>query len=280
MNLLVDGNSIFNIAYHAMLKEGEEPQYIALNLILNVMERHSPNQFERIGVCWDSIISFRKMLYPQYKGNRKKKPDNYFECITDTALLFRKVGLYNLCDPGYEADDTIAGLSAEPGHHLIYSGDRDLMQLVKYDRVSMLYTKWSKANGREFLFIETDEQVKEVAGAVPSQLADYKALVGDSSDNIPGVGGIGPVAAKKLLALFSSLEDIYAGEMVFNCPEVGLTLLNRLGNGIADAFLFRALVTLYGSSPNIKNRDLTAPTINEIHKRIAAFKEEESGRES
>ena len=279
MNLLVDGNSIFNIAYHAMLKEGEEPQYIALNLILNVMERHSPNQFERIGVCWDSIISFRKMLYPQYKGNRKKKPDNYFECITDTALLFRKVGLYNLCDPGYEADDTIAGLSSEPGDYLIYSGDRDLMQLVKYGRVSMLYTKWSKANGREFLFIETNEQVKEVAGAVPAQLADYKALVGDSSDNIPGVGGIGPVAARKLLGPAGKIEDIYFSGHVWH-NQRGSKMVEKVKASISDAFLFRTLVTLYGSSPNIKNRDLTAPTIKEIHKRTTAFKEEESGRES
>lgn len=279
MNLLVDGNSIFNIAYHAMLKEGEEPRYVALNLILSVMEKHRPNQFERIAICWDSIISFRKMLYPKYKGNRKEKPAEYQKYITDTALLFRGVGLYNLSDAGYEADDIIAGLSAEPGHHLIYSGDRDLMQLVEYGRVSLLYTRWSKANGRELLFIETNEQVKEVAGAVPSQLADYKALVGDSSDNIPGIRGIGPAAAKKLLGPTGKIEDIYFSGHVY-LSQRNSKMVEKVKSNIAEAFLFRTLVTLYGTSLNTKNRDLIAPTVEEIHERVTTLKETANGTKS
>lgn len=277
MKLLVDGNSIFNVAYHAMQKEGEPPQYVALNLILDVMKMHAPNHFEEVAICWDSLSSFRKMLYPQYKANRKPKPDDYYGYLLRTDQLFVRAGLSSMVVAGYEADDIIATLSAEPGHWLIYSGDRDLMQLIEPGRVGMLYSKWSKANGREKILVETDEQVREIAGAIPSQLADYKALVGDTSDNIPGVKGIGSVTAKTLLERFDDLEEIYTSKRYRMAGS--RILVRKLDARIADAFLFRTLVTLYKTAPGIKDRDLTAPTVDEIHKRIAIFKEVSSGRE-
>lgn len=277
MKLLVDGNSIFNVAYHAMQKEGEPPQYVALNLILDVMKRHAPNQFEGVAICWDSTYSFRKMLYSQYKANRKEKPDNYYGFLYSTMDLFSVAGLLNFSSIGYEADDVIAGYSAEPGHYLVYSGDRDLMQLVEPGRVSMLYSKWSKVNGREKVLVETDEQVREIAGAIPSQLADYRALVGDDSDNIPGVKGVGPVAARKVFDKYDNLEVLYES---LPYSLLGVKLTDKVIADIGNAFLFRTLVTLYKPSPSDhKDPDLTAPTIDQIHKRIAKFKEVSSGRE-
>lgn len=175
--------------------------YGVLSMLHNMILKHNPTH---ILVARDTKEgSFRKDLYVDYKANRTEPPDDLkpqFDLIDD---LVDKLGLAQIKMPGFEADDIIGSIAKQWGSKfeeiLIASGDKDLMQFVE-GPVKILDTMKEKIYERE--------DVKDKMGVYPEFIVDYLALIGDSSDNIPGVPGIGPKGASGLIEEFGNLENI------------------------------------------------------------------------
>ncbi len=175
------------------------------NMILKVLEEMRPTH---IAVVYDTKHpSFRKEMFTDYKANRSAMPEDLVPQIPYIKKFVETLGLPAFEKPGFEADDVIATL-AERAAHLseehaevcIVSSDKDLMQLV--NKNIYLYDTMKEQK-------YTAPEVKEKLGVPPELVADYLGIVGDSSDNIPGVKGIGPKGAVGLLEQFGSLEGIY-----------------------------------------------------------------------
>lgn len=187
----------------------------------------------------DSRTTFRSSLYPAYKAHRSARPADLTAQMAPLRDLARAFGLTPLEHPSYEADDLVAALVgiAEDGglETTILSADKDLMQLV-----SERTTLWDSMRGRRY----TPTTVKEKLGVPPGAVADYLALVGDSSDNVPGVPGIGPKSAAKLLETFGDLDGIYA-----RLDALGPRERTRLEAHRELALLSRSLTRLAADAP-------------------------------
>ncbi|UCE26049.1 MAG: DNA polymerase I, partial [Candidatus Coatesbacteria bacterium] len=159
-------------------------------------------------VAFEGGLTFRNELYPEYKANRAAAPDELKAPVEPVKEVARAMGLPFLEDPGAEADDVIATLSKRAegfDEVVILSGDKDLMQLVN-DRVNVLAPKSCVSEVEEL----GPEQVRGKMNVEPDQIRDLLALAGDSSDNVPGVPGVGNKTAANLLSEFGSLEALYA----------------------------------------------------------------------
>lgn len=181
--------------------------------------------------------TIRKEIDPNYKANRPAPPEDLVKQLPVAIDLIENMGFPKLEIAGYEADDIIASLvecAKQQGIKVrIVSHDKDLYQLIDDDRV-VLYDPMKKIEINE-------EKCIEKFGVPPSQIVDYLALVGDTADNIPGVRGIGPKGATKLLKEFGSLEAIYE-----NLDKIGNARTRKLlEEGRESAFLSRKLATLY-----------------------------------
>lgn len=210
MLTLIDGNSILFRAYygvHSRLTRSDGTPtgavYGFFNMILPILARAQPND-SFVCVFDASRISFRQDIYPQYKANRPETPA---DLITQSYMVrdgVASMGIPVLCIPGVEADDVIATLATEnchgPDATRIITSDKDLMQLVS-DCV-FLY------DGMKDREIRTP-QVIEKFGVPPDHVIDVQSLMGDSSDNVPGVPGIGPKKASELISKFGSLDELY-----------------------------------------------------------------------
>jgi DNA polymerase-1 len=182
--------------------------YGVLSMLHNMIVRYQPTH---ILIARDTKEgSFRKDLYPEYKANRSEPPD---ELVPQFGLIDEMVnvlGMPEIKAPNYEADDIIGSIACQWKDDfdeiLIASGDKDLMQFVG-GSVKMLDTMKEKIYGRE--------DVKEKMGVYPEQIVDYLSLIGDTSDNIPGVAGIGPKGAQGLIEQFGTLEKILE-----NIPDI------------------------------------------------------------
>ncbi|RUM66036.1 MAG: DNA polymerase I [Sulfurospirillum sp.] len=181
--------------------------------------------------------AIRKDIDPNYKANRPAPPEDLVKQLPVAIELIEKMGFPKVEIPRYEADDVIASLvdcAKEQGIKVkIVSHDKDLYQLIDDDRV-VLYDPMKKVEINEAKCIEK-------FGVPPAQIVDYLALVGDASDNIPGVRGIGPKGATKLLKEFGSIENIYA-----NLDKIANPRTRKLlEEGKENAFLSKKLATLY-----------------------------------
>ncbi len=196
---------------------------------------------EYIAYCFDTAApNFRKDLYPDYKANRTEMPADLVPQVPYVRRITEALGIAAFEKPGWEADDLIghfthlgrgAGLDV-----VIVSGDKDFAQLVD-DHVTLYDTMKDTR-------LDTNG-VLEKWGVRPNQMGDYLALIGDASDNVPGVDGIGPKGAQKLLAEFGSLQGIYDNlEMVKN-PK----LREKLELGKKNAFLSRKLIQIASDVP-------------------------------
>lgn len=212
---LIDGHALAYRAYFALSATGSRFQTKAgeptaatfgfVNVILSFMEKERP---EYLAVAFDTGRTFRNDTYPDYKATRAKMPDELRLQIERIRELVDAFCFPRLEIEGYEADDvlgTIARQAAEKGMTVkIITGDRDLLQLVT-DRVVVNLAGGKISESTDYF----PEQVMEKLGVRPDQVVDYKALVGDPSDNIPGVKGIGQKTAEALLKQFNSLDEIY-----------------------------------------------------------------------
>lgn len=197
--LLIDLSALFWPTYHAT--NPSEPAGTVEDRVL-VRARQAAADFEHVVVCCDGKGYKRQQMYPEYKAHRAEKPEETFEMLRTIKRQLTEDG-YVLaeCD-GYEADDTIATLVGQAeGNVVVYTGDKDLAQLCAEEHVTI----WSIRSGDQM----GAEGVKEKFGVGPHQLGDWLALVGDASDNIPGLPGVGAKTATKLLQAHGSIDGIY-----------------------------------------------------------------------
>ncbi len=206
---LVDGSSYIYRAYfairHLSNSKGEATNavYGFTNMLLNLLRDRHP---DHIAVIFDSKgPTFRKDLYSDYKANRAAMPEDLVPQIPLIKDVVRAFNLPALELPGYEADDIIATLAkryvAEGFHVTVVTGDKDLMQIV-CDDVQLLDTMKGKVSGRA--------EVIERFGVPPEQVLEVLGLAGDTSDNIPGVPGIGEKTASALIQEFGDIENLLA----------------------------------------------------------------------
>ena len=209
--LLVDGSALLHRAYHAYppfkTKTGEivGAVYGVASILISALEQEKPTH---VMVAWDlPKPTFRHIKYVGYKAQRPKADSEMVEQIPMVKEVIETMGVVQLAREEYEADDiigTLSKLSSSDNEVVILTGDQDTMQLVN-DNVRIL----TPAKGANPPVLYGPEQVLAKYGVRPDQIVDYKAMIGDSSDNIPGVAGIGPKSAATLLNQFETLEKIY-----------------------------------------------------------------------
>jgi len=215
--LIVDGNSLMHRAYHALPLMDAEGTYTNaiygfLNMLLKVIREQDVRY---IAVCFDEHgPTFRHTAYADYKAGRSATPEELRQQFRTIRTLLTDMGIRWFTLMGWEADDLLGTLSlrAEPSgvRPLLLTGDRDALQLVD-GRTELMFTR--KGISETILF--TPARVHEEYGFGPEQVTDWKGLAGDSSDNIPGVPGVGDKTAVKLLHQYGTLENIlaHAGEV-------------------------------------------------------------------
>ena len=209
--LVVDGNSILNRAFYGIkpltTKDGMFTN--AIYGFLTIFERMKADvQPDAVAIAFDlKAKTFRHKAYDLYKANRKGMPEELHMQMAPLKELLTDLGYQLVTCEGYEADDILGTLSkkcADTGNLcVIATGDRDSLQLVN-DSVSVRLAK--NLNGT---MMYTPEVVKEEYGVEPKKLIEIKAIQGDSSDNIPGVAGIGPKGATELIQKYDNIEYIY-----------------------------------------------------------------------
>ncbi|HEY5118011.1 MAG TPA: 5'-3' exonuclease H3TH domain-containing protein, partial [Anaerolineales bacterium] len=216
--ILLDGHALAYRAYFALTSAGTQTNrwttsrgeptagtFGFTSILLSLLEKEKP---EYLAVTFDTGKTFRDDLYPAYKATRAKMPEDLrpqIDRIREVVRVFR-IPIFEA--EGFEADDvlgTIARQMSESGTDtLILSGDRDLLQLVS-KRITVRMPGRSLSESTDYDPAKFEEQW----GFSPEKLIDYKALVGDTSDNIPGVNGIGEKTATELLRTYGSLDEIY-----------------------------------------------------------------------
>ena len=239
---LVDGNSIFFRAYHAISNLNRSDGmatnaiYGYLLALRNLLNEHQPREMV---VAFDRPEkTFRSELYDAYKSNREAPPDDLIVQIPYIQNVTRFLGISSIDMPGFEADDLIGTMTSWLVNHnrevMIVSGDKDLLQLVS-ESVSLLR---QTPNNKTVVY--TPIELHERYGVSPRQFIDVLALMGDAVDNVPGVPGIGEKTASALVQQFGTLENLYDHlEQVSGIKRVENLVQNR-----DQAFLSQKLVTL------------------------------------
>ncbi|GKT11455.1 MAG: DNA polymerase I [Thiomicrorhabdus sp.] len=236
--ILVDGSSYLFRAFHGMPpltnSKGQPTGAIfgVINMLGKLLEQYQP---EKMAVIFDAKgPTFRHEMYSEYKAHRPPMPDELRSQIEPIHEIVKALGLPLLVIDGVEADDvmgTFAQQATEAKHDtLISTGDKDLAQLVN-EHVTLINTMTNT--------LSTPEYVVEKYGVRPDQIIDYLALMGDSSDNIPGVPKCGPKTAVKWLTAFGNVDNVIA-----NAPMMGGKIGEHLRNNIDLLLLSRKLTTI------------------------------------
>ncbi len=243
--VLIDGHSILNRAFYAIPdltnSEGNHTNAILgfLNIMFKILDEEKP---EYLTVAFDvHQPTFRHEMFEQYKGTRKSMPDELREQVPVMKDVLRAMGVTIMEKPGFEADDvlgTIAKTCEKEGYQVsLVSGDRDLLQLAS-DNIKIRIPK-TKKGGTEIENYNTQD-VMDAYGVTPTQFIDLKGLMGDTSDNIPGVPGIGEKTASKIISAFDSIENAYE-----HIDEIGPAKAREaLRNNHDLAVLSKALATI------------------------------------
>ena len=261
--VIIDGKSVFYRGYYAMgnlsLSDGTPTGgvYGFASLAFEVIRKLNPDY---VVVAWDkkgTSISRRLEIFDGYKAGRKKAPDDFYAQIPILHDFLKTLGwpLFE-CD-GYEADDILGTLSEQANAQGIESclitSDLDMLQLIDND-TKVFAMKQGFSNIEEFDL----EYFEEKYGLKQSQFLDLKALQGDSSDNIPGVAGIGPKTATALLQEFFTLEGIYE-----NLERIKPAVRKKLEAGRENAFMSKKLAEIWLDAP--VQLDLNAADIHNFN---------------
>lgn len=243
--VLIDGHSILHRAFYGLPdltnKEGMHTNavYGFLNIMFKILDKEKPDY---LAVAFDvHQPTFRHEIYAEYKGTRKPMPEELREQVPVMQELLRSMEMPVILQGGFEADDILGTLAkkmeSEGKQVTLVSGDRDLLQLAS-DTIKVSIPKTKKGGSEVEEYYAKD--VVEKYGVTPSQIIDLKGLMGDTSDNIPGVPGVGEKTAVKILSAFSSIEEAYAhiDEVI---PKRAQTLLR---DNKELAFLSKKLATI------------------------------------
>ncbi|HEY67808.1 MAG TPA: DNA polymerase I [Thermoflexia bacterium] len=245
--VLIDGHALAYRAFHALPDDMKTSQgeltnavYGFTSMLLNVLRDERPTH---IAVTFDKGRTFRHEIYPDYKAHRTKMPDEMRSQMERIRQVVEALGIPIFEQEGYEADDLLGALARQAEEQgvdtLIVTGDMDLLQLVD-EHTRVLTSRWRFSDTVTYDL----EGVQRRYGLTPAQLVDFKALVGDKSDNIPGVPGVGEKTAAKLLQQYGSLEGIYE-----HLSEVPTRFRKKLEAGRDLAFLSRRLATIVRDAP-------------------------------
>lgn len=237
--VLVDGNSLINRAFYGlppMRSLSGKPcnaVYGFLNMILSVISSEKPKYL--VCVFDAGKHTFRHDMYADYKGTRDKAPEDLIEQIGMLKDLLRAMGILVVEQANIEADDIIGSFTRKFNEQFILlSGDKDLLQLIN-DNTTVWLTKKGISD-----VLKVDEQVlKSEFNLKPYQVIEMKAIMGDSSDNIPGVPGIGKVGAEKLILAYDNLDNIVA-----NVDELAKGMQEKIKNNLDLAYLSKKLATI------------------------------------
>ncbi len=243
--ILVDGNSLIFRAYHATAYTGEilrTSKGVPTNALLafiNMFKKILAKKPSHIAVTFDlKEPTFRHKVYTDYKAGRKAGDPELFVQFDSIKRYLALQGVACLEKPGYESDDIIGSISKnspEIDEVIIYSSDRDLLQLIDKKTTVALLKK-----GMGEIIEYTPEVIFSEYGLKPLQLIDLKALQGDTSDNIKGVAGIGKVSALKLIQTYGSVANLYE-----HISELKGAQKTKLEAGKADAELSYFLGKIY-----------------------------------
>ncbi|NLD52593.1 MAG: hypothetical protein GX650_06835, partial [Clostridiales bacterium] len=244
--VIVDGHSLMHRAFHALPLMDADGVYTNavhgfLSMLLRVFREQQP---QYCAVAFDDPApTFRHERYPEYKAGRKSMDEELRGQFPLIKELLTAMGIGVVTLPGYEADDLLGSIARQANqkdiHALLVTGDKDALQLVN-DGTTMLMTR----RGISDVLTLTPPVVKEQYGVTPEQVPDWKGLMGDSSDNIPGVPGVGEKTAVKLLAEYGTLDEVltHAGEVKGKLGE-------RLRENMDKARFSRELATINREAP-------------------------------
>ncbi|HEY9876735.1 MAG TPA: DNA polymerase I [Candidatus Obscuribacterales bacterium] len=253
--ILVDGHSLAFRAYFAFAKGRDGglktssgiPTSVCFGFLKSLLEVIASQKPDSMAIAFDlGLPTFRHEADDTYKADRAETPEDFITDLKNLRELLVALNLPIATSPGYEADDVLGTLATQgsaAGFRVkIVTGDRDLFQLVDPAKgISVLYlgqTFWQRGSSAGPVEIEP-EQVKQKMGITPEQVVDYKALCGDSSDNIPGVRGIGDKTAVKLLTEYGSLDQIYA-----SLDQIKGAVKTKLEDGKQEAYRSQHLARL------------------------------------
>ncbi len=249
--LTIDGNSLLNRAFYGIKllsnKKGQFTNaiYGFMKMLINLRDEVNP---DGVVVAFDrKAPTFRHEMYSEYKAGRKPMPEELFSQMPIVKELITLLGYRIIELDGWEADDilgTLAASATDSDFCYIATGDRDSLQLIDKN-VNVLLATTKMGNVR----YDTNALMEEY-GVSPSQMIEIKALQGDTSDNIPGVAGIGPKTAGDLIQKYGSVDGVYEA-----LPEMKITpkMREKLENGRESAYLSRKLGTISRDVPISKN---------------------------
>ena len=271
---IIDGTALTYRSFFAFIRnplisaKGENTS-AAFGFASSLMRLIKEEQPDYLVVTFDSKgPTFRHEMYDAYKATREKMPDDMVDSLPRIDQVVEALNIASCSAPGYEADD-IMGTFAQKGYEAglevyLVTGDKDLMQLVN-DKISWFNLK---KTGLENEILDPDG-VKNKFGALPEQVIDVLGLMGDTSDNVPGVPGVGPKTAVKLIEEFSSMENVY--ENIDSIPKAGLK--EKLIEHKDLAMLSKKLVTIDRDIP--VDFDLESFVLREpdVEKAVPLFRE-------
>lgn len=272
--LVVDGNSIINRAFYGVrLLTNEEGTYTNaiygfLNILLKYVQGENPDY---VAVAFDlAAPTFRHKQYGDYKAGRKRMPDELAMQLPLLKEILSAMNVSQLSREGFEADDIIGTLSAQSEQKgvecLVVTGDRDALQLAS-DSTKIYLT--STRGGETQLQIMDRAAVQEKYGVSPREMIEVKGLMGDTSDHIPGVAGIGEKTALKLIAEYHDLETLYA-----HLQDLKGAVKTKLEQGKESAFMSRMLGTIDRQVPleetweTLRRREYNEPALLEALTRL------------
>ena len=275
--VLVDGNNLLFRSYYATLYTGNIMRnkdgfptngvYGFVNMINKIVNDEKP---EYMMVAFDIGKTFRHEKYERYKDGRKETPDDLKVQFPIAKKILAAMGIKYLECAGYEADDIIGTVSMwcekDPEYEaLIVSSDKDLLQLISDETtVKLLKTK-------DYIMMDR-KTFNETYGFEPIHMIDLKALMGDASDNIPGVRGIGEKGAIKLVSEYTTIENIYA-----NINNIKGATQTKLIEGKDDAYYSKDLVTIYREVPldvsfdDLKYKNCNIEELTSIYKDLGFY---------
>ena len=260
--LIVDGNSLANRAFYAMpylsnIKAQPSGAIFGFaNILIKLITEQKPDY---IAVAFDHARkTFRNEIYADYKGTRKETPPDLKKQFPFIKEMLSKMGIKVFEQEGIEADDIIGTLSKHSqNQNILLSGDRDLLQLVDENT-----TVWLTKKGVTELEVMDTKTIKEKYGFAPSGIIELKSLMGDSSDNIPGVSGVGEKTALNLLQTYGDLDGVYE-----NLDKITGKLKEKLENGKENAYLSKKLATIKTDCEiefNLSDCEYSFPFSNEV----------------